>query len=269
MPYLFFVGNKRSGTSLLVELLNFHPDVFVTPESDLVWILYQMRGGWPEAFQCYPWDGPAGMHRTLERAGTILKRAAHNGNGNGNGHHDSAGIPGLFVQVQEQLRLSASAEVAGKSPSWLGDKKPVQQSDPQLRPFLRQHFPQARYLHIVRDPAAVVASKLKAARQWKTVPDFWKDEPDRILERWAIHEEWVQQAKATEDPELLELRFEQLCRQPVEIMAEVFQFLDLDMPGEIADQIRRKVQVDPNRKYETFEVHPSECAKKMMQFYGY
>src|SRR3954454_6758131 len=110
MPYLFFVGNKRSGTSLLVELLNFHPDVFVTPESDIVWILYQMRGGWPETFQCYPWDGPAGMNRTLEAAGTILKNAGHNGNAcanaNGNARADNEGVPGLFVQVQERLRVS-------------------------------------------------------------------------------------------------------------------------------------------------------------------
>jgi hypothetical protein len=39
---LFIIGSKRSGTSLLVSLLNQHPRVLVTHESDLVWILYQI-----------------------------------------------------------------------------------------------------------------------------------------------------------------------------------------------------------------------------------
>ena len=29
---VFFIGNKRSGTSLLVRLMNLHPEVFVTHE---------------------------------------------------------------------------------------------------------------------------------------------------------------------------------------------------------------------------------------------
>ena len=36
---LFLVGNKRSGTSHLVRLLNLHPQVFVSHESDIVWAL--------------------------------------------------------------------------------------------------------------------------------------------------------------------------------------------------------------------------------------
>src|SRR5690242_10841572 len=149
MPYLFFVGNKRSGTSLLVELLNFHPDVFITPESDIVWILYQMQAGRPETFRCYPWDGAVGMNRTLEVAGSVLKTAQRNGNG-----HEQD-LPELFDRVQAILRANAGSDQAGKVPRWSGDKKPVQQADPEIRPFLRRHFPDAKYIHIVRDPACV------------------------------------------------------------------------------------------------------------------
>src|SRR5947209_8001096 len=59
---VFLMGNKRSGTSLLVRLLNLHPEVFASHESDILWILFQARKEWPEKFECHPWDGPLGMN---------------------------------------------------------------------------------------------------------------------------------------------------------------------------------------------------------------
>lgn len=47
---LFIIGNKRSGSTLMTDLPNVHPRVFVSHESDIAWILYQAREGWPDAF---------------------------------------------------------------------------------------------------------------------------------------------------------------------------------------------------------------------------
>src|ERR1041385_545131 len=181
--HLFFMGNKRSGTSLLVRLLNFHPEVFITPESDIVWILYQMRDGWPAQFCCYPWDGPVGMNRTLAAAEPIFQKLRDSRPGEQTADQ-------IFHSVQDHLRRTAMGpEQVCKCPVWMGDKKPVQQSDPEIRPFMSKQFPAARYIHIVRNPAAVVASKIKAARHWKEVPNFWREKPEQILERWARSEE--------------------------------------------------------------------------------
>jgi LPS sulfotransferase NodH len=38
---LFIMGNKRSGSTLVTDLLNAHPRVFVSHESDVAWLLYQ------------------------------------------------------------------------------------------------------------------------------------------------------------------------------------------------------------------------------------
>src|SRR5262245_35628763 len=67
---LFLVGNKRSGTSHLVRLLNAHPSVFVAHEADVVWILYQMAQGLQR--QCYAWDGPRGMEATVKACADLL-----------------------------------------------------------------------------------------------------------------------------------------------------------------------------------------------------
>ena len=50
---LFIMGNKRSGSTLMTDLLNSHANVFVSHESDIAWILYQARAGRPARYQTH------------------------------------------------------------------------------------------------------------------------------------------------------------------------------------------------------------------------
>ncbi|MBA3483982.1 MAG: sulfotransferase, partial [Pirellulales bacterium] len=54
------MGNKRSGSTLLVNMLNEHPEVCVTHESDIIWTLYQCRHGMPKQFRSFELDAPRG-----------------------------------------------------------------------------------------------------------------------------------------------------------------------------------------------------------------
>jgi len=258
---LFFVGNKRSGTSLLVKLLNLHPDIFITPESDIIWILYQAQQGWPKEFRTYPWDSPVGMWRTLETAASVFESARISGN--------SVSVREMFDLVQEHLRLAMDPDAHSKVPVWIGDKKPVQHCDPEIRPFIQQHFPDARYLHIIRNPNAVVASKQSSAKHFRSPPGYWQESPVAILKRWAIHEEWVLQARASQSIPLLSLKFEELCQQPAEQMRRVFDFLGLDMPGRIARKIAREVRRNPNKKYDSAVIPDIHLAREIIEFYRY
>jgi hypothetical protein len=259
---VFFIGNKRSGTSLLVKLLNLHPDIFITPESDIIWILYQAQQGWPKEFRTYPWDGPVGMWRTLETAASVFESARTSAGG-------CMSVRQMFDLVQEHLRLALDPEAHSKAPVWIGDKKPVQHCDPELRPFIQQHFPDARYLHIIRNPNAVVASKQNAAKHFKSPPSYWHESPAAILKRWAIHEEWVLQARESKSIPLLSLKFEELCQEPVEQMRQVFNFLGLDMPGRIARMIAHEVRRNPNKKYDSPAIPEISLARKIIEFYCY
>jgi hypothetical protein len=171
--------------------------------------------------------------------------------------------------VEEHLRKLATPKSPANQIKWVGDKKPVQQADPEMRPFILQHFPDARYLHIVRHPRAVIASKLEAVKNWPVVPEFWKKSPEFILDRWALHEDWVLQAKATEKSPIHTLRFEDLCMHPVETMEKVFAFFDLNLPGTAADRLRKDVQPNPNQKYDSFSLPHSNHARKIMDIYQY
>jgi len=60
----FAAGNKRSGSTLMVRLLNLHPEVLVTHEADTSWIVYQMVK--QMNFEGYPLDGNGRMRITLK-----------------------------------------------------------------------------------------------------------------------------------------------------------------------------------------------------------
>src|SRR5580698_3592706 len=142
---LFLVGNKRSGTSQLVRVLNLHPQVFVSHESDVAWILYQFHAD--KTLRGHPWDSQRGMQVTLKNAGHLLRR--------------EASLRENFLAMQMAAMETGNPWQAPQRKTdlrWIGDKKPMQHTDPELLKFILQHFPDAHFLHIVRHPFEVVAS---------------------------------------------------------------------------------------------------------------
>lgn len=268
---LFFLGNKRSGTSHLVRLMNVHPSVFVTHESDAVWILYQAAQA--QSFRRYPRDGGLGMRATLEACSSLLgpdPRATL----------DLVGVRELFFAIQRHLMehgSSVQAPCPGRSPIWMGDKKPVQQADPVVLSFIATHFPDARYLHIVRDPRAVIASseRLTGTRRDQIGPDIVDDDGLRhrgglplSADSWASAEEWVEQAKRRGLP-VHSLRFEDLTADPGPVMRAVFEFLEIrPADGQLQD-MRAMTASAMNQKYADAPFEVSERARRIMEVFGY
>jgi hypothetical protein len=262
---LFLVGNKRSGTSLLVRMLNQHPDIFVTPESDVIWLLYQLRKGWASRLRRYPWDGPVGLSATLGVCGNLLRdRAAQS---------TAPEIPTLFRQIQEQVRCQGSRlrpVPDERGLLWLGDKKPVQQCDPEIRPFLQQHFGSARYLHMIRHPVAVVASMMAAARTWsRGVPPYWHGTADEIMERWAIHEEWVLDSKCVERVPVHTVRLEDLIRAPAQTTKALFEFLGMALPPSVIADLTCEITEPSSDKQSRVRLNIPARAQRIMDRYSY
>ncbi|MCK5521977.1 MAG: sulfotransferase [Thiomargarita sp.] len=69
---VFIIGNKRSGSTQLMHLLNLHPNIFVSNESDILWILYRFHNDLD--IVPYKWDTPIGINRTLEKHKDLLSK---------------------------------------------------------------------------------------------------------------------------------------------------------------------------------------------------
>ena len=74
MRPLFIIGNKRSGTSQLVRILNLHPEIFIAHESDIIWILHQFYRQEPFDYSIYTLASPdVRVPRHVERPTFVWK----------------------------------------------------------------------------------------------------------------------------------------------------------------------------------------------------
>ncbi len=262
---LFFVGNKRSGTTLLVNMLNEHPAVCVTHESDVVWILYQAISGIPTRFECFPWDAPRGMNAVIDAFRDSLE--------NLDLQRDDLAIASSFDIIQRRvIEEGTSIHVPLKVTtglSWIGDKKPVQHAFPGINEFIRSHFPEAHFIHLIRHPQATVASHLEAARTWPIVPAFWKGSEAEVLDRWCTHEEWVLRLKQIEPRRVHSLRLEDLCRRPIAEMDRLLSFLGIDCPSAIREKYADYAYDSPNEKYGGFVLPRTSVADRLLRMYYY
>jgi hypothetical protein len=271
---LLIMGSKRSGSTFLVNVLNQHPQVFVTHESDVVWILYQIYRDVPDRFHSHPLDEGKGMSATLDECDEILRSIP-------SGTSDKEVIVRTFYRMLEHINEHGRGKrdqprrwdypQNKKDLAWIGDKKPVQYSDPEIQSFLNDLFPEARYIHLIRDPRAVVASMTEAAQTWgsQSVPEYWKKTSQQVLDSWVTQEEWVLQVKSRLPNRIHTIRLEDLAQEPDRVVSETFGFLDLDSSSEIEELVANWVREDPNERHQSFDLSISVRAHQIMRSYGY
>jgi LPS sulfotransferase NodH len=151
-PPLFIIGTPRSGTTLLTRLLNAHPNILLTHESAFFLLLdlliKESRAGIEGSF-FYPQD-------YKEIFSSYIHDRAHD----------------LLVGFYERIAEHEQREDL----SYWGDKHPHHDV---CMDFLDELFPQARYIHILRDPrdsACSIAEMNKSSFQdalkiWKRIAD--------------------------------------------------------------------------------------------------
>ena len=205
-PMPVVVGVPRSGTTLLAVMLDSHPRVAIPPETAFLTELQRLDG----------LDGDA-----LERAFVDLVTTDRWGVSNWN---DLGLDRGDYVQrLRELTAFSVTAGLrvlfgmladrAGKP--LFGEKTPA---DAAHMPRIASFLPEARFVHIVRDPRDVVLSlaKTTAGASVRSSAQTWVD--------------MVTAARAASRtlPHYHELRYEDLLDQPERKLREVCAFLDLD-----------------------------------------
>jgi hypothetical protein len=263
---LFIVGNKRSGSTLLVNMLNEHPQVAVTHETDIVWALYQCQNGAPQDFRPFLWDAARGLEAMIAAFGETIRELI-------SAQPTTDELRCAFFEIQRRaIEDGTKVHVPLKSAAgltWIGDKKPVQNSSPELRKFMLQLFPDATFVHIIRHPFAVVASKQEAARQWPITPNYWKADATEVLDRWCVHEEWTLELKELLPNRVHTVRLEDLCARPVEQMSKLLTMIGLEASGALLERLAGFVYSSPNEKYSRCLTPRSAQAERIMTIYGY
>jgi hypothetical protein len=221
---LFIGACPRSGTTLLRSLLDNHPDLAMPAETDFVIPLWKLRAGFGD------------LHERKNRRAVgewIFKQQGHGG---------TRLRAGTFTRKQAIRRVADSpptlgsivatcfgmyAEAHGKQ-RW-GDKRPAYAG---WIPMLFALFPDAQFINLVRDPRAAVASQ---------IPLGWGHEEAALASaavRWEYSARRVDAFSARLRPDqLLDLRYEDMVRDPEATLDQVCAFAGLRAGDAIATMI--------------------------------
>jgi hypothetical protein len=203
----FIVGCPRSGTTLLQRMLDAHPDVAVAPETFFIRRFWKRRTEYGDlqrdaAFERLLRDIMAiPEFEEMELAPDAFAAAARDAD---------RSYAALFRLLLRQFAEQRAAQVVGeKTPNHV-----------LYLPTLHDFFPDARFIHLVRDPRAVVNS-------WRSVPwssgRAWRD-----AEVWVEYVAAGRAAGSLLGEALQVVHFETLVRAPEQTLRRVCAHLALD-----------------------------------------
>lgn len=289
--FVFIVSNGRSGSTLVQEVLCRHAEVgFVSNLDDRVpWL--------PSALS--RWNSP--VYRRLPPSFTRKGRARF-APSEGYRILDRQVSPMLESPCRDLVAADAQPLVAEPLRRFFEERAAVQRKDVLLHKFtgwprsglLHAVFPDARFIHVVRDGRDVASSDLRVS-WW---PGYLGPEhlgfgplPERYLAEWhrsgesfavlaAISWKMVMAAFAEARAEIpahqwMDIRFEDVLQDPRQACSDMLKFMGLHPGWQFERELRRvKVQRDRRQVYRSHFDEPTvrmleDCLAEELERWGY
>ncbi|MBA3811496.1 MAG: sulfotransferase [Caulobacteraceae bacterium] len=157
--------------------------------------------------------------------------------------HRNVGLPAIISRAEfdDILRAAARrilAHIAARKPDapWVLEKTP---ENVLVWPLIVRLLPRVRFITVIRDPRAVVASTI-AARSW--AGDWAHREVAQITESW-IRSVKACLALEAAHPHVTRVRFERLRAQPANVLAGILTKFKLQVAPEKARRIVASVSL--------------------------
>jgi len=192
----FIVGCGRSGTSLLRGMLNRHPQVAIPLESlfmiDYLRVEQRFELDWLKALlvtepEIHEW----GLYPSVEDI------------------KDCGTVADAISRLHELYTASQGAEIWGeKTPRFVRDLD-----------LLHEHFPGARFVHLIRDPRAVANSLIQS--------DVHRSDAFHAAQRWKKDVEHGLAFEVSNPDVTLQVKYEDLVSDPGAVLRTIMDFLGL------------------------------------------
>lgn len=255
---VFLIGVPRSGTSLLLHMLINHPDITgFNQEANHLWHPH-----------VYPW-------RKLAAAQTIPPYEQD---------------PRAFTKYSLSLTTNNDIDLLKATfgaAQYLADAKVVLNKSAMLcfmLPQLVTWFPDAKFIHLVRDGRAVAFSRAtkehaKMTQHSETYIErgFWRNFSDLLGDVAIAWTESLfevqrtdQELGLTDNRRMLTLKYEDLCADPEAVIRTLFRFIELEhdvkLPAFDTKNQNQKYQqaLDANQRS-----HVYALTKKQLDVFGY
>lgn len=217
LPVVYIIGVGRSGTSLLMTLLNAHSQIAFTPETHFL----RFYLGNNTIKKTIEQRGVTAFQQLLEQD-DYFKRLPFSTTALLTPYLNKAKPFELDKVYADLLALYLN----GKGKTLIGDK------DPRYIDYLEvihAIFPKARIIHIYRDPRDVVLSKTKA--EWSAHRPYWMN---AIISQIQI-ERGRKKAKQLFGEQYYELSYESLLQNAQNCLTDLLRFLNLEFESSMFD----------------------------------
>lgn len=225
----FIIGCPRSGTTLFQSMLASHPEVILPAETGFYLLLYtKYYSQWGELFTSENFEKAIETSLNFYRikdlnldSNTIRAKCQNKS------------------QSWETIFLAILATYAEKHHvKRIGEKSPRHY---ECLGLLKERFPQAKFIHMIRDPRAVVLSLMNAP--------FGSDRIGNSCNIWqeAIYVH-CQYADTLGSERYRVVKYEDLVFQPEETLKQICDFLNLEFSSQMLQFDRRK-ELGFNQRY--------------------
>ncbi len=189
-PPLFLVGSERSGTTALRLMLNHHPKIGWLNEFEYAVDQLTDPSAWPDMKMYHDW---LRTHRIFQATKLQIP--------------PELDYPALIKSFLEQSRRSFERPFMGANVHRNFDR-------------LLRIWPDAKFLHIVRDPRDVARSCIGMG---------WAGNVWRGIDRWIEAENtWQELQGQLQKDAYLEFRFEDVIQRPEEALAAICAFIGVE-----------------------------------------
>lgn len=206
---LFIVGMPRSGTKLVRSLVNNSPEISIPPAESLFIPHFVSKHRLEEPILTAGLLGrifrdlqQTTFFMNMQREGIVLPRETL---------ASLAGEPSSWEVIFGFILRFYTRACKPAAIIW-GDKSP---SYRMHLPLLKQIFPAAKFLHMIRDPRDYALSVRRA----------WGKSALRAADQWQEQVQYAAAAGKAMGADYLEIRYEALLEQPGAVLQNVFAFL--------------------------------------------
>jgi hypothetical protein len=215
IPMNFVVGKERSGTTLLQVMLNAHPNIVAPPESRFIILLYNRYGSikkWSE-------KNVNDFCDDLYEEWLFKKQWGI----------EKLKLRDLFLSMKDLLSYPLVCKIifiqwggGGKDVKMLFDKNPVYY---YFLPKLEMIFPEANFIHIVRDYRANIVSHQRVFKIKKAAD---------LAYRWLKINELIEKSKIRKSGKYFTLKYETLVLEPESAMKGICDFFRIPFSENLA-----------------------------------
>jgi LPS sulfotransferase NodH len=277
---IFVIGHWRTGTTLLHELITQdpqfgYPDFFAcfNPNHSLIserffktyaqWMAPQQR---PMDNMAAGWDRPQEDEFALCLLGApspYMDLAFPNSPPMYPGSLDLSGLSQSELHRWKRIFMQFLQTLTVRDPRRLVLKSPPHTA---RVPVLLEMFPDARFVHIVRDPYVVFPSTVK---MWKSMTSghcFQKSDgagiEERVFQQFRVIYDRLEEARPLFKPgRFHELRYEELVHDPVGEMQKVYSALELDGFEQARPRLEQYLQQTDGYETNRYTITPEQRAE--------